>query len=143
MQLMHQKGFILLEGLICISLLAIALISLAFFQSNMIKQATNIQYRAQATGLIRVAIAEMEVDPTKVKCYTTADSCGDIWRGKVAALSGDNNTALGVSHNLKVTVGADSVVTIGIYWSLMSEKDLNNQPIWHHVQGRFAPIASI
>lgn len=137
---LKQKGFTLLEGLISILLLSIGLIGMAFFQNNMLKQTTHTQFRTQAGNLLRSAIAEMEVNSSSVKCYTTADSCGNAWRAKVAALSGEDNASLGVAHNLKVTVAADGVVTIEIYWSLNSDLDVNKKPVWHSVRGRYAPI---
>lgn len=130
----HQTGYMLLEGLISIVLFSIGIIGLALFQANMVKQTTHVQYRVEANNLLHAAMTEMETNPDNIKCFTTGDPCGNSWRGKVASLAGDDES------NLRVTVDAKGIINIEIFWSLVVEKTMDNQPVWHSVKARFAPL---
>jgi type IV pilus assembly protein PilV len=129
----NQKGSVLLEGLISIMIFSFGLLGIAGYQTAMVKQTSNIQYRLQASLLVSSAMGEMEADPTLVSCFKTACPKAQAWFDKVAKLPG------ATSHPpLVETVGNGTSITVS--WALPKENDFSGNPVVHSLRAQFASL---
>jgi len=134
-----QRGSAMIEGLIAMLIFSFGLLGTAAFQLIMIKQTANVHYRLEASNLLSSALGDIEADASQQACYARTAGCAsslqaDAWYARIATLPG------AATYPTTVTVDADGVTTIKIYWSLPKEKDRLGNPVVHNVATRVASL---
>lgn len=124
----HQRGSMLLEGLIAILLFSLGILALMGLQAFAISTTADAKYRAEAAFLANQIIGQMWVaDPLTLASYahkatTGAGNCTftgaassnaavTAWSGTVAGSLPGATAAL-----QQITVGANNLVTVTVCW---------------------------
>lgn len=115
----HQRGSSLLEALIALLILSFAILGLIGLQSNLLRIASQAQYRLQASLLAQNVAGMMSVDAANVGCYAlvarSAMPCpagaaqstaqAGAWREEVlASLPNATEPSIAVAANRTATV---------------------------------------
>lgn len=125
----NQRGSSLLEALIALLILSFAILGLIALQSNLLRIASQAQYRLQASLLAQNVAGMISVDPANVGCYAlvagsampcpagSAQSAVQVeaWREEVLA-------TLPNATEPSIAVAADRTATVMLSWK--SPKDL-------------------
>jgi type IV pilus assembly protein PilV len=125
----HQRGMMLLEGLIAILIFSLGIIALVGMQATATKQVSDAKYRTDAAFLANQLIGTMWVNdrtPANLKTKfdsvenTSTDPEDDLNRWKLAVSSTLPGVTSATQPTVNVTSGtaADGVVTITIQWLL-------------------------
>ena len=130
----HQRGSMLLEGLIAILLFSLGILALMGLQAFAISTTADAKYRAEAAFLANQIISQMWVaNPTTLASYahkatTGAGNCTFTGAASsnvaVTAWLGDTTTSGTVAGSLpgataalqQITVGANNLVTVTVCW---------------------------
>lgn len=113
-----QAGFTLIEGLVSILIFSIGVLALVGLQTTSIRQSTQAQYRTDASQLANELIGQMWVSDVAgmSAAFVTGGAAYNAWLPRVtAALPGSAASAP------TVTVDANGVVTVNIFWKAPNE----------------------
>lgn len=124
----NQNGAVLLEGLIGILIFMLGLLGLAGFFVTSMKDASEAQYRSEATFLANAMIAEMRVaDPdTRKSAYSASGVQYIKWLNRIegdeiasGAASTDKGLPGATAHT--VTFGDNNLVTVELNWKAKND----------------------
>jgi type IV pilus assembly protein PilV len=118
-----QRGSSLIEALIAMLILSVAILGLIGLQGNLLRIATQAQYRLQASLLAQNIAGMMAVDAANVGCYalvaTSATPCpaGAVQGAEQAAAWREEVLAtLPNAAEPSIAVAADRTATVTLSW---------------------------
>lgn len=110
----RTRGISLLEALIALAILSFALLGLTRLQTNLVRQATDSQFRLTALQLIDELLSTALVDTGNADCYTlpAAGSCSSAnasqraadWHSRALASLPGSPTAVSTLNGGRLTV---------------------------------------
>ena len=120
-----QRGFSLIEGLVSILIFSFGVLALVGLQANSIQQSNNAKYRSDASMLANALLGRMWVTDRSnaaLQNFVTGGAAYTSWLTDVQTA-----LPLAAANAPAVSVDADNVVTVNIYWKAPNEAAANAQ----------------